>query len=157
MDFSSTDEDFIRYAPVAKKATAISRTNTPIGHATANAGTENASVKKPRTKRITAYVRFVLTCLDIIQAAVLATPEIRKRSASTGNVEKTDEIDILALMTIAGVDVGLIHVLPVFYITEIASRKTSMLSGKISDKKGGQKRRFYLMSDAEIREEYGRR
>lgn len=92
-----------------------------------------------------------------IQAAVLATPEIRKRSASTGNVEKTDEIDILALMTIAGVDVGLIHVLPVFYIAEIASRKTSMLSGKMSDKKGGQKRRFYLMSDAEIREEYGRR
>ena len=56
-------------------------------------------------------------------------------------------------MMIAGIDVGLIHVLPVFYIVEIASRKTATLSNY----RDTPKRRFYLMSDDEIREEYGRR
>lgn len=88
-----------------------------------------------------------------LQAAVFASPAVHRGAAKNTAPGQTDEFDILALMTIAGIDVGLIHVLPVFYIVEIASRKTDM----ITDTKSASKRRFYVMSDDEIREEYGRR
>ena len=89
-----------------------------------------------------------------IQAAILASPRVEGGGqTSTNYPERTDEFDILALMTIAGIDVGLIHVLPIFYIVEIASRKTATLSNY----RDTPKRRFYLMSEEEIREEYGRR
>ena len=76
---------------------------------------------------------------------------------SGGNAEKSteriDEFDILALLTISGIDMGLIHILPVFYIVEIVSRKNGIMAGQSKP----VKRQFYLMSDEEIREEYGRR
>ena len=88
-----------------------------------------------------------------VQSAILASP----LTTSSGNPEKSteriDEFDILALITISGIDMELIHILPVFYIVEIMTRKKSIMAGQSKP----TKRQFYLMSDEEIREEYGRR
>lgn len=88
-----------------------------------------------------------------IQSAVLAAPVSSGKGNTAKSTEPIDEFDILALMTVSGIDMGLIHILPVFYIVEIASRKNALVLGH----KDPPKRRFYLMSQEEIREEYGRR
>lgn len=88
-----------------------------------------------------------------IQAKVLAAPMSACGRETGKPAERIDEFDILALMTISGIDMSLIHILPVFYIVEIASRKNAL----VSEHPKPVKRQFYLMSDEEIREEYGRR
>lgn len=88
-----------------------------------------------------------------VQSAILASPLTTHSGNAEKSTERIDEFDILALITISGIDMGLIHILPVFYIVEVMSRKNSIMAWQSKP----TKRQFYLMSDEEIREEYGRR
>ena len=88
-----------------------------------------------------------------LQSAILASPLTMSGGNAEKSTERIDEFDILALLTISGIDMGLINILPVFYIVEIVSRKNGIMAGQSKP----VKRQFYLMSDEEIREEYGRR
>ena len=88
-----------------------------------------------------------------LQSAILASPQTMSGGNTEKSTERIDEFDILALLTISGIDMGLIHILPVFYIVEIVFRKNGIMAGQSKP----AKRQFYLMSDEEIREEYGRR
>lgn len=92
-----------------------------------------------------------------VQSAVMSRPSksCADDAKTTGNHEETDELDVLAIMAVAGLDINLINVLPMAYITEVICRKGQIISGSTAESHG--KRRFYKMSNAEMVDRYGRR
>lgn len=81
-----------------------------------------------------------------LHAAVLSGA--RPQASSTRNASAFDELEILALMSIAELDMRLLYELPIFQILDVIGKRADLMGGK---HKSGYKK----MTPAEMRGLYG--
>lgn len=84
-----------------------------------------------------------------LQADVLAVSGDAVSKSSGG--EELDELDVLALMSVCGIDMNLIYELPVFSIVSVITSRNKMMNGRAKETT-----RYRKMNPAEVRELYGR-
>lgn len=88
---------------------------------------------------------------NLVQAGVLASGGERKSESSDSSGEEIDELDILAVMMSAGMDMGMVNILPAFLIVETITRKADLM-GKPSKE---PQKKYKKMNSREVFDLYG--